>query len=147
MFEPDQERVDMGLYSREYLENQLCVALGGRVAEELTFGAQQVTTGASSDLVMVMKIARRMVTDFGFSQKLGTVAWKGGGVFSENSDGYSQQTAYDIDNEIKKLVDKAFERTFKLLKNEKTHLDMLSNELLKVETMSGDEVKKLLDIQ
>jgi cell division protease FtsH len=147
MFEPDQERVDMGLYSREYLENQLCVALGGRVAEELTFGAQQVTTGASSDLVMVMKIARRMVTDFGFSQKLGTVAWKGGSVFSENSDGYSQQTAYDIDNEIKKLVDKAFERTFKLLKNEKTHLDMLSNELLKVETMSGDEVKKLLDIQ
>lgn len=145
IFEPNADHVDTGLYSRDYLENQLCVALGGRVAEELVFGVNQVTTGASSDLVQVMNIARRMVTDFGFT-KMGQVAWRGQSVFSDDNNGYSQQTGYEIDQEVKAIVEKAYERTKRILKGERNNLDKLRGQLLKDETLSGDDVKKLLNI-
>jgi cell division protease FtsH len=146
IFEPDQERIDTALYSKEYLENQICVALGGRVAEEVVFGGNQVTTGASSDLIQVMNIARRMVADFGFTEKLGAVAWKAPSMYEEGS-GYSQQTAYEIDEEIRKIVNKAYERTTHILKKNKVELMSLADALVEKETMSGDEVKKLLDLK
>jgi cell division protease FtsH len=146
VFEPSDERVDFSLYSKEYLENQLCVALGGRVSEELMFGESLVTTGASSDLQHVMNIARRMVTDYGFSEKLGQVAWKAGTPFQEDNTGYSQQTAYEIDEEVKAIVNKAYQRTRNILKANKDKLKKLTDALLEKETMSGDEVKDLLGL-
>merc|ERR1712094_141904 len=74
-----EERLESGLYSRSYLENQMAVAMGGRIAEELIFGADNVTTGASGDFMQVSRTAKQMVTQVGFSDKLGQVAYGGGG--------------------------------------------------------------------
>merc|ERR1712178_152570 len=77
LFTPSEDRMESGLYSRRYLEGQLAVAMGGRVAEELVYGEDEITTGASSDLQQVMSIARRMVTQWGFAnEKLSTTAWE-----------------------------------------------------------------------
>jgi cell division protease FtsH len=73
-FTPSEERLESGLYSRSYLQNQMAVALGGRIAEEIIFGDEEVTTGASNDLQQVARTARQMVTRFGMSEKLGPVA-------------------------------------------------------------------------
>merc|ERR1719389_1354373 len=78
LFTPTEERLESGLYSKRYLESQLAVALGGRVAEEIVFGAEEITTGASNDLQQVRNIARRGGTQWGFAkEKLGAVAWEG----------------------------------------------------------------------
>merc|ERR1719163_1669995 len=80
LFTPPEERLESGMYSKRYLKGNLAVALGGRVAEELVFGAEEITTGASNDLQQVRNIARRMVTQWGYtsggSGKLGMVAWE-----------------------------------------------------------------------
>jgi len=73
--------MDSGLYSRSYLENQMAVALGGRITEELIFGEEEVTTGASNDLQQVARVARQMVTRFGMSDRLGPVARQQGNMF------------------------------------------------------------------
>jgi cell division protease FtsH len=73
-FTPSEEQMDSGLYSRSYLQNQMAVALGGRIAEEIIFGDEEVTTGASNDLQQVARVARQMVTRFGMSDRLGPVA-------------------------------------------------------------------------
>merc|ERR1712037_217305 len=78
-FAPSEERLESGLYSKSYLENQMCVALGGRIAEELIFGAEDVTTGASNDFMQVSRTARMMVTQMGFSDKLGQLAYTSAG--------------------------------------------------------------------
>merc|ERR1719460_1106027 len=77
LFTPPEERLETGMYSKRYLKQQLMVALGGRVAEEIVFGPEEVTTGASGDLQQVRNIARRMVTQWGFAKdKLGATAWE-----------------------------------------------------------------------
>ncbi|MFN7502682.1 MAG: ATP-dependent zinc metalloprotease FtsH3, partial [Dolichospermum sp.] len=73
-FTPSEDRMDTGLYSRAYLENQMAVALGGRLAEEIIFGEEEVTTGASNDLQQVARVAKQMITRFGMSDRLGPVA-------------------------------------------------------------------------
>merc|ERR1711903_43771 len=73
-FTPSEERMESGLYSRTYLQNQMAVALGGRVAEEIVYGEDEVTTGASGDLQQVASTARKMITRFGMSDVLGPVA-------------------------------------------------------------------------
>jgi cell division protease FtsH len=78
-FAPSEERLESGLYSRTYFENQMAVALGGRVAEELIFGEDDITTGASGDFQQVTRTARLMVTQLGFSDRLGQIAWSSGG--------------------------------------------------------------------
>ncbi len=139
LFEPDQERIDGGLYSKEYLENQLCVALGGRVAEDIVFGGDKITTGASSDFVQVHNIARKMVTDFGFTDSLGPVAWKQ----NETMNAYSDTTAHQIDEEMKRIVFKAYEKTKRILITNKKKLLKLSETLIEKETMTGEEIQNL----
>ncbi|KAH7692241.1 Peptidase FtsH protein [Dioscorea alata] len=78
-FAPSEERLESGLYSKSYLENQMAVALGGRVAEEVIFGEENVTTGASNDFMQVSRVARQMVERFGFSKKIGQIAIGGPG--------------------------------------------------------------------
>ncbi|WP_339459989.1 ATP-dependent zinc metalloprotease FtsH3, partial [Nodularia spumigena] len=110
-FTPSEDRMDTGLYSRAYLENQMAVALGGRLAEELIFGDEEVTTGASNDLQQVARVARQMITRFGMSDRLGPVAlgrqqgnmFLGRDIMSERD--FSEETAAAIDEEVRKLVD------------------------------------------
>jgi cell division protease FtsH len=146
VFEPNEERVDFSLYSKDYLMNQICVALGGRIAELIVFGDSKTTTGASSDLMQVMNIAKRMVKDFGFSETLGSVAWKSGSAFNEDGKGYSEQTAYQIDQEIRKIVSTAYDITLDILETNKDKLMLLADTLLEKETIQGEDVRKLLGI-
>ncbi|KNA04176.1 hypothetical protein SOVF_202110, partial [Spinacia oleracea] len=78
-FAPSEERLESGLYSRSYLENQMDVALSGRVADEVIFGENTVVTGASSDFMQVSRVARQRIERFGFSKKIGQLAVSGAG--------------------------------------------------------------------
>merc|ERR1711871_1586695 len=78
LFTPPEERLEVGMYSKRYLKSQLAVALGGRIVEEIVYGPEEITTGASGDLQQGRNIARRMVTQWGYSKEtLGAVAWEG----------------------------------------------------------------------
>ena len=120
-FTPSEERMESGLYSRSYLQNQMAVALGGRVAEEIVYGEDEVTTGASNDLQQVARVARQMVTRFGMSDKLGPVALgrSQGGMFLGRDIGaerdFSEDTAATIDAEVSELVAVAYKRATTVL--------------------------------
>jgi cell division protease FtsH len=125
--------------------------LGGRVSEELNLS--EVTTGAQNDLEMATQMARRMVTQFGMSAKLGhlTLGKRQGLVFlgrdMMEERNYSEETARLIDEEVKKIIDEAYAAAGILLKKETEKLKTLSSTLLEKEVMDGEEVKKLLGIE
>lgn len=141
MFEPDMERLDSGLYTREYLLNQITVALGGRVAEEIAFGHDKVTSGASSDIEKVQQIARMMVTMYGLSDKIGPIAWKPTSAFESK---YSESILMEIDNEVQALVQKCYAEARDILITNRAVLDTISNKLMDVETISGEELRGLV---
>ena len=149
-FTPSEERMESGLYSRSYLQNQMAVALGGRVAEEIIYGEDEVTTGASNDLKQVASVARQMVTKFGMSDKLGPVALgrSQGGMFlgrdiaSERD--FSEDTAATIDSEVSILVDIAYERAKKALNDNRQVLEELTAMLMETETVDSFEFQDLL---
>jgi len=135
-FTPSEDRMESGLYSRSYLQNQMAVALGGRVAEEIIFGEEEVTTGASNDLQQVARVARQMITRFGMSDKLGPVALgrQGGGVFlgrdiASDRD-FSNRTAAAIDQEVSALVDQAYQRAKDVLVSNRIVLDKIAEMLV-----------------
>ncbi|KAJ6736495.1 ATP-DEPENDENT ZINC METALLOPROTEASE FTSH 1 CHLOROPLASTIC-RELATED [Salix viminalis] len=144
-----EERLESGLYSRSYLENQMAVALGGRVAEEIIFGQENVTTGASSDFMQVSRVARQMVERFGFSKKIGQVAIGGPGgnpfmgqQMSSQKD-YSMATADVVDKEVRELVETAYSRAKEIMT---THIDILhklAQLLIEKETVDGEEFMSL----
>ena len=148
-FAPSEERLESGLYSRAYLENQMAVALGGRIAEEVVFGDENVTTGASSDFQQVTRTARMMITQMGFSKKLGQLALVSGGgpSFLGNDMGrsaeYSQQTADAIEAEVKELVMTAYRRAKDLVVSNRNVLDAVAEVLLEKETIDGDEFERI----
>ena len=132
------------------LIDNICMSLGGRVAEELVI--QDITTGASADLQHVSEIARRMVTQWGMSEKLGLVAYDsdqpvfmGMEYGHQGRGGYSQETAATIDNEIRRLITEAHERAIKLLKENRSILDNMSRVLVEKETIYTEEVQMLMD--
>ena len=149
-FTPSEERMESGLYSRSYLQNQMAVALGGRVAEEIIYGEDEVTTGASNDLKQVASVARQMVTKFGMSDKLGPVALgrSQGGMFlgrdiAAERD-FSEDTAATIDSEVSILVEIAYERAKKALNENRQVLEELTAMLMKTETVDSMEFQDLL---
>merc|ERR1719409_1715810 len=112
LFTPSEDRQDGGMYSLRYLKAQLAVALGGRCAEEIIFGEDEVTTGASGDLQQVRSIARRMVTQWGFAgDTIGMTAWENSNGGPMDRTAVSEEKEIAIDNEVKKLCDEAFETT------------------------------------
>ncbi|MCG6133810.1 MAG: ATP-dependent zinc metalloprotease FtsH3 [Nostoc sp. LLA-1] len=149
-FTPSEDRMDTGLYSRSYLENQMAVALGGRLAEELIFGEEEVTTGASNDLQQVARVARQMITRFGMSDRLGPVAlgrqqgnmFLGRDIMSERD--FSEETAAAIDEEVRKLVDVAYTRAKEVLVNNRHILDQIAKMLVEKETVDSDELQEIL---
>lgn len=149
-FTPSEDRMDTGLYSRSYLENQMAVALGGRITEEIVFGEEEVTTGASNDLQQVARVARQMVTRFGMSDRLGTVAlgrqqgnmFLGRDIVAERD--FSEETAAMIDEEVRQLVDVAYRRAKEVLTNNRHVLDQLAQMLVEKETVDAEELQELL---
>ncbi len=149
-FTPSEDRMDVGLYSRSYLQNQMAVALGGRIAEELVFGEEEVTTGAASDLQQVARTARQMVTRYGMSDRLGPVAlgrqqnnmFLGREIASERD--FSEETAATIDEEVRVLVDEAYQRAKAVLENNRPVLDLLARILVEKETVDAEELQTLL---
>jgi cell division protease FtsH len=149
-FTPSEERMESGLYSRAYLQNQMAVALGGRVAEEIVYGDDEVTTGASNDLQQVARVARQMITRFGMSDRLGPVALgrSQGGMFlgrdiaSERD--FSEDTAAAIDEEVSQLVAEAYRRATEVLSANRAVLDQLAGMLVEKETVDAEELQELL---
>ena len=137
-------------HSREYLEANISKAMGGRVAEELIFGHNKVTSGASSDIQMATKLAKDMVTKFGMSAELGPLT------YGENEDEVflgrsitrqqhiSEDTAKKVDAEIKKIVDAGYKRAKKIITEKIDDLHKLAKALLLYETLSGEEIKNLI---
>ncbi|MEO8892589.1 MAG: ATP-dependent zinc metalloprotease FtsH3, partial [Coleofasciculaceae cyanobacterium] len=149
-FTPSEDRMDSGLYSRSYLQNQMAVALGGRLAEEIIFGEEEVTTGASNDLQQVARVARQMVTRFGMSDRLGPVAlgrqssnmFLGRDIASDRD--FSDTTAATIDSEVRKLVDEAYRRAKDVLVSNRVVLDKLAEMLIEKETVDAEELQEVL---
>jgi cell division protease FtsH len=149
-FTPSEDRMESGLYSRSYLQNQMAVALGGRIAEEIIFGEEEVTTGASNDLQQVARVARQMVMRYGMSEKLGPVAlgrqqgnmFLGRDIASERD--FSEETAAIVDDEVSQLVAEAYKRAKAVLLGNKHVLDKLANMLVDKETVDSEELQDLL---
>ncbi|NJO66405.1 MAG: ATP-dependent zinc metalloprotease FtsH [Leptolyngbyaceae cyanobacterium RM1_405_57] len=149
-FTPSEDRMDSGLYSRSYLQNQMAVALGGRIAEEIIFGEEEVTTGASNDLQQVARVARQMVMRFGMSDRLGPVAlgrqqgnmFLGRDIASERD--FSEETAAAVDDEVRNLVEQAYRRAKAVLVENRPVLDRLAEMLVERETVDAEELQDLL---
>lgn len=137
-FIPNQDSLDSGLYSKDYLEKQLIVALGGRAAEHVVFGDKEITTGASHDMVQVYKIARAMITQYGFNAKIGNIAFQ--------PQDLSQETQCWIDNEIIHLAKGAYKHAVSLIQTRRALLDEITKALLDKETISGDELYDLMKL-
>jgi len=136
--------------SKTYLTSRLSILFAGRVAEEMILGADKVSTGASNDIQVATTIARKMVTEWGFSDTLGPIAYEEpqGEVFLgydiSKRKNMADETALRVDTEIHKIIMAAYERTQKILKQYRGELDILANGLVEYETLSGDEIHALL---
>lgn len=143
---PVGDRLSM---SRDKLKADLAVAMGGRVAEELIFGDEKVTTGASSDIKQATNIARKMVTEWGLSDAVGPLDYSGNddpfsGMSGKKSE-LSDEKAALIDAEVKRIVNDGYERARKILTDKNKDLHTLAEALLEYEILSGDEIKDLLN--
>ena len=145
---PEREKY---IYPREYMLDRLAVMMGGRAAENLIFDT--ATSGAENDLIQATQLARRMVVNWGMSQRLGRVAWGGqreqiflGEEIAHRRD-YSEATAKEIDEEVKTILDEAYTCAVDTLETNRTGLDRLAGTLLNKEEVMGDEVLDLLDLQ
>ncbi len=143
---PQDERYN---FSKTYLENNLAVLLGGRVAEELVFN--QMTTGAGNDIERATKMARKMVCEWGMSETIGPLAFGGKGEeiflgreFTQHKE-YSEDTAKLIDEEVKKIVRDAYEKAKNIVKEHTTSLHNLAEALLERETLTGVEVEMVMN--
>ena len=139
---PERDQISQ---SRKEMIAHLAMAMGGRAAEELVFGDDNVTSGAAADIQQASRIARAMVTQFGFSKHLGKVAYT-----DPNSDVFhgpkvAEQTQKQIDDEVRSILDDAYYTAMSILKKHRKQLDTLAKGLLEYETLSGQEIVDLLD--
>jgi len=140
-------------YSMKYKEytSQLAVAMGGRVAEELVFGKDDITSGAVGDIQQATQMARAMVTRMGYSDELGTVMYGDNqeevflGMSMGRQQAISESTAQKIDAEVKRLVTQGLNDARKILTEKRDQLEALAKALLEFETLTGDEIKDLLN--
>ena len=143
---PEEER---HIHRQDYLEDSLVVMMGGRMAEDLVFGVG--STGASNDLVRATEIARKMVREWGMSDRVGPMAWGSQGQVFLGDDlmhtrDYSDDTARVIDEEVQRILTDQEDRCRKLLTDHRNALDRLARALLEHETISGDEVGRLVKV-
>jgi cell division protease FtsH len=144
---PERDQVSQ---TYEQLTAMLAIAMGGRVAEELIFGHDKVTSGAASDIQQCTRVARAMITQLGFSDKLGTVAYAepqqeqflGYSIGRQQS--LSEATQQTIDAEVRRLVQEGYDKAKQILTEKRAQLDTLANALLEFETLTGEEMRGLL---
>ena len=148
MFLPEEDRYS---YSKERLESQISSLFGGRIAEELIFGKEKVTTGASNDIQRSTELAHNMVTQWGLSDKLGPMVFgeEEGEVFLGRSvtqhKSLSDETAHVIDEEIRNIVDRNYASSEKILKDNIDILHAMSDALMKYETIDKDQIADLMN--
>src|SRR5918997_1833339 len=145
---PERDKLSMTF---EQMTSRLAILMGGRVAEEMIFGSRKVTSGAASDIEQATKLARAMVTRWGFSDAVGRVA------LGENQEevflghsvartqNVSEETARKIDNEVRRLVDEGYEEARRILTERQDELETLAQGLLEFETLNGEEIKNLIN--
>jgi cell division protease FtsH len=151
-FAPQEGRLEAGLYSRQYLESQLAVALGGRLAEEIIFGEDGVTTGASNDFEQVARIAKMMVKEWGMSDYVGRVALSepsGGGPFMGRMMGtrrtqWGKKIMGKVDSEVERLVNNSYLKAKKILKSNMKLLHHLAKVLVEQEVVSAEEFQMMI---
>jgi cell division protease FtsH len=149
LFTPPEERLESGMYSKKYLDAQLTVALGGRVAEELVYGKEEITTGASNDLQQVRNIARPMISQWGFGHESmgeGPVAWEtmeGSNFMSPKT--ASEATEKEIDNQVKLLVKQAYDTTMATLGQNREFMDAMADRLVEEETLDFSQLEQMRD--
>ena len=144
---PERDQLSL---TRQKMLSDLCVAFGGRIAEELVFGHEKVTTGAQSDIEQATRMARAMVTRFGMSDSRGPIAYAENqeevflGHSVSRTQNISEATAQKIDSEIHRIIEEAYERARTILTERLTDLNVLARGLLEYETLTGDEIVALL---
>ncbi|WP_455385868.1 ATP-dependent zinc metalloprotease FtsH [Acidihalobacter prosperus] len=147
MFLPEEDRYS---YSKQRLESQISSLFGGRIAEELIFGAEKVTTGASNDIERATEIARNMVTKWGLSQRLGPLAYSDeeGEVFLGRSvtqhKQVSDETAHAIDEEIRAVIERNYNRAMQILTDNMDKLHLMSEALIKYETIDTKQIDDIM---
>jgi len=145
---PEGDRISL---ARDKIYADLRVACGGRIAEEIIFGDDKVTTGASSDIRMATDMARRMVTEWGMSDKLGFLAYSADeqevflGRSVSQQKNMADSTASIIDSEVRRIVDEAYDAATKILKKHNVELERLAQGLLEYETLDGEEIKIIVE--
>jgi cell division protease FtsH len=144
---PERDKLSMSL---EQMTSRLAIMMGGRVAEELVFGREKVTSGASSDIEQATRLARMMVTRWGLSEELGTVSYGENqdevflGMSVSRTQNASEATVQKIDIEIRRFVEEGYKEATRILTEKRADLETLAKGLLEFETLSGDEITDLL---
>ncbi|GAB3682461.1 ATP-dependent zinc metalloprotease FtsH [Salinisphaera aquimarina] len=147
MFLPEEDRYS---YSKQRLISQICTLYGGRLAEEIIFGKEAVTTGASNDIERVTEIARNMVTKWGLSDRLGPIAYDTEdsqpflGRSATQSSGISDETAHAIDEEMRSIIDGCYERAKQILEDNMDKLHCMSDALMKYETIDRKQIDQIM---
>ena len=148
MFLPEEDRYS---HSKEHLESQISSLFGGRIAEELIFGAQAVTTGASNDILRATEIARNMVTKWGLSDRMGPLAYgeDEGEVFLGRTvtqhKALSDDTAHAIDEEVRAFIDRNYDRANRILREYEDRLHAMAAALMKYETIDSDQIRDIME--
>jgi cell division protease FtsH len=144
---PERDKLSMSL---EQMTSRLAIMMGGRVAEELVFGREKVTSGAASDIEQATRLARMMVTRWGLSEELGTVSYGENqdevflGMSVSRTQNASEATVQKIDSEIRRLVEEGYNQATKILTEKRADLEALAKGLLEYETLTGEEIQDLL---
>ena len=148
MFLPEEDRYS---YSKERLESQISSLFGGRIAEELIFGPESVTTGASNDIQRATELARNMVTRWGLSEKLGPLTYseEEGEVFLGHSvtqhKTVSDQTQDLIDEEVRNIINRNYQRSTQILEEQEQKLHVMASALIRYETIDTEQIKDIMD--
>jgi cell division protease FtsH len=144
---PEHDKLSMSL---EQMTSRLAIMMGGRVAEELVFGREKVTSGAASDIEQATRLARMMVTRWGLSEHLGAVSYGENqdevflGMSVSRTQNISEATVQKIDSEIRRLVEQGYKQATRILTEKRADLETLAKGLLESETLSGEEIEELL---
>jgi AFG3 family protein len=130
------------LYNTDQLMDQICMTLGGRASEEIFFG--KISTGAANDLQQITKIAYSMITVYGMNSKVGNISFYDPTTENTFTKPYSEETGKLIDEEVRKLIDAAYERTKDLLTEKKEQVEKLAQALLEKEVLHQSDVEELI---
>ena len=147
MFLPEEDRYS---YSKQRLNSQICSLFGGRLAEEIIYGADMVTTGASNDIERVTEIARNMVTKWGLSERMGPIAYNTEdsepflGRSAAQGGGVSDETVHAIDEEMRAIIDSCYERSRQILEDNMDKLHLMADALMKYETIDRKQIDEIM---